>query len=96
MYSTEKIKTWQPVLEEGRKGPICFTPTDALFDIIHDIKEQYGPSLSDELVMAATMIFTGLIYDWIDGEYIVFDTYKLIIKHYNKGTLEEMVEFAGY
>ena len=98
-----KVKTFQPILPAGA-GPIFPEPYNAIFDIVLDIKEEAilckktVNAVNDaEMDKFIDLIEKGLgVSDWIDGEYTLFEDYKLKVHTYQQWQLDEMGEFSGY
>jgi hypothetical protein len=99
MNNAEKIKTYTPILPEGT-GPTGTNLNDALFDIFSSLNEENLPTnpFSDNKIYEMIRNFIDLtgMNDWMDGEYVIFNDYKLRIKHMSVSELEKMPEFEGY
>lgn len=97
MYNTTKVKTFQPIIPAGN-GPICMTALDAIAEILSDVNDAAKDGLNArEFEKVQNVIVDGLGIDgWIDGEYTVFEDYKIKVRTYQQGQLDEMKEFEGY
>lgn len=95
--SVAKVKTYQPEIPDG-KGPVCNEVQYAMFDIVMDLNEQNnaGFGITDLNALNAQLVKILNVSDWIEGEYIIFEDYKMIIKTYAQYQLDEMKEFNGY
>lgn len=99
MDNTKKIKTFTPVLPVG-KGGTGTKLEDALYDILFNLNEENcltNPFSDNKIISLAECLadITGM-RDWIDGEYTLFDEYKLIIETMPVSQFEELPEFNGY
>lgn len=99
MYDENKVKTFTPVLSVG-KGGTSLKSEDALFDILLALNEENcseEPFSDSKLQSIARSLveLTGMD-DWIDGEYTIFDNYKIIIKTMTVSRFEGLPEFSGF
>ena len=98
-YDANKVKTYTPIIPVG-KGPTSLNPEDALYDILLDLNEQncleepFSDSKLNSIV--SSLIELLGIKDWIDGEYTIFNDYKIVIETMSKSQFDEMPEFSGY
>lgn len=99
MYDANKIKTFTPILPIGT-GPTSTHIEDSIHDIVVDLDENnnMGCNLtSDELdIFIENLIAILGIKEWIDGEYELFEDYKIRIETMPKSKFDEMHEFEGY
>jgi hypothetical protein len=95
IYDATKIKTYQPILPTG-KGPVG-AAYDAFMDILIDIHEKVkDTSVTEKHLEMLAEMFASFVSDWIEGEYTIFEDYKLVIKRYTRTELDKMPDFEGY
>jgi hypothetical protein len=97
MYNTNKIKTFTPILPAGQ-GPTGTSARECVEEILNDLNEFVADHISnDQLERFANFLVDSLqLNDLIDGEYTIFQDYKIIIKHMTISDFEALPEFAGY
>lgn len=97
MYDANKVKTFTPIMPEGR-GPTGLYSQDALYDILYALEENNSnesfPEEFDRLAEQMNKLLN--LDDLIDGEYTLFMDYKIKIETMAKTRFDEMPEFNGY
>lgn len=97
MYNANKIKTFTAILPAGQ-GPTCTKVTECVAEIINDLNESVLDRLSnDQFDRFVKFLVDSLqLNDLVDGEYTIFEDYKIIVKHMTISEFEALPEFAGY
>lgn len=99
MYNATKIKTYTPILPDGRGGT-GVKPEEAVYDIVISLDEenndaQLGKHQDIDMFVSGFVAILGL-KDWVDGEYVIFDDYKVKIETMSAEKFNGLPEFGGY
>lgn len=99
MPSYKKVKTFTAGIPAGT-GPVLLTAEGAVEEMLRDLHERMTDNNKpdeEELQAAVQLIVNGLgVNDWIDGEYVFFEDYKLRVQTMPEYRFEELPEFPGY